>query len=101
MAHSNLLVPTALNMKGDVAGNWKSFKDQWQNCEIACLRFGTERSERKIGNAESRDGKDCYEILQRLPDSESHTTVKAKTVHDYNSKCAMCNDFSHTNKRNH
>jgi len=34
MANSNLPVPIAMSVKGDLANNWKCFKDQWQNYEI-------------------------------------------------------------------
>ena len=75
MADSNLPLPMAMNMKGDVASNWKFFKDQWQNNDIASGLAQKEANVR-LTTLKVVIGKDCYEILQRLPDSENKTTVE-------------------------
>ena len=75
MADSNLPLPMAMNMKGDVASNWKFFKDQWQNNDIASGLAQKEANVR-LTTLKVVMGKDCYEILQRLPDSENKTTVE-------------------------
>ena len=103
IANSYLPVPPALNMTGDVASDWKFFKDRWQNYEIAS-GLAQKHMNVRLATLKVMMGKDCYEILQRLPDSESHTTVEAKAVHDYISnmtnavyehisKCAIRNEF--------
>ena len=74
MSNSNLPVPIAMNMKGDVASNWKSFKDQWQNYEIVSS-LAQKEANIQLATLKVVMGKDCYEILQRLPDSENKTTV--------------------------
>jgi len=75
MANSYLFVPIAMNMKGDVASNWKFFKEQWQNYEVASGLAQKEANVRLATLTVVTD-KDCYEILQRLPDSESKTMVE-------------------------
>ena len=75
MSNSYLFVPIAMNMKGDVASNWKFFKDQWQNCEVPSGLAQKEANVR-LATLTVVMGKDCYEILQRLLDSESKTTVE-------------------------
>jgi len=77
MANSNLPVPIAMNMQDDVASNWKFFKDQWQNYEIASSLAQKEAYVR-LATLKVVMGRDCYEILQRLPDSGNKTPVDGK-----------------------
>ena len=64
-----------MNLKGDVTSNWKFFKAQWQNYEIAS-GLAQKESNVRLATLNVSMGKDCYEILQRLPDSENKTTVE-------------------------
>jgi len=59
MANSNLPVPLAMNMKGYVASNWKFFKDQWQNYEIAS-GLAQKPVNVRLATLKVVMGKDCY-----------------------------------------
>lgn len=37
MASTDLYVPAPMVMKGDLRGNWKFFKPQWSNYQIATV----------------------------------------------------------------
>ena len=64
-----------MNLKGDVTSNWKFFKAQWQNYEIAS-GLAQKESNVRLATLNVSMGKDCYEILQRLPDFENKKTVE-------------------------
>ena len=74
MTYAQLPMPFAMDMKGDVAGNWMFFKHQWRNYEIASGLAQKDESVRLV-TLNVVMGKDCYDVLRRLPDSANHTTV--------------------------
>ena len=74
MAYAHLPMPFAMDMKGDVAGNWKFFKDQWRNYEIAS-GLAQKDADVRLATQNLVMGKDCYNVLRHLPDSANHTTV--------------------------
>jgi hypothetical protein len=69
MACKDLPVPAPMLVKGDVKGNWKIFKAQWLNYEIA-----TELSKKdatiRIAPFLTIMGKDCFQIYENLPLTE-------------------------------
>jgi len=74
MAYAHIPTPLAMDMKGDVASNWRFFKDQWQNFEIAS-GLAQKDAHVRLATLKVVMGKECYDVLQRLPDSANHTTV--------------------------
>jgi len=75
-ADSNLPVSPAMNMKGDIASNWKFFKDQWQNYKI------TSGLAQKEANVRTAPPKSCWVMVatrfcRGYQTLESHTTVVA------------------------
>ena len=61
----NFLLPSPMNCRGDVAGNWDFFKQQWNDYEIAT---GLDKRDESIRLATLRSamGRDCLQIFLNL-----------------------------------
>ncbi|XP_061185196.1 uncharacterized protein K02A2.6-like [Saccostrea echinata] len=66
MASKDLPVPAPMVVKGDIRGNWKFFKSQWANYEIATGLVKKEQPIR-IATILTVMGKDCFQIYENLP----------------------------------
>lgn len=62
---SELPIPSPINVKGDLKGNWKFFKSQWMNNEIA-TGLGKKQDAIRIATILTVIGKDCYHIYENL-----------------------------------
>ena len=73
MATSRLPVPAPMELTGDMKANWKFFKAQWDNYEIAT---GLDEKEEKVRVATllSVMGKDCFQIFQHMEMSDTDRT---------------------------
>ena len=58
-------VPAPMPIKGDLRGNWKFFKAQWQNYEVATGLNEKEEAVR-ITTLLTLIGKDCFQVFQNL-----------------------------------
>ena len=65
-ARSELPVPAPMSIKGDTKGNWKFFRSQYSNYEIATGLDGKDDNIR-VATLLTIMGKDCYQIYESLP----------------------------------
>ena len=64
-ARDGIPVPAAVEVKSDMAGNWRFFKDQWVNYNIATGLC--EKDEKiRVATLLTVMGKDCYQIFTNL-----------------------------------
>lgn len=66
MASKDLPVPAPMVVKGDMRGNWKFFKSQWSNYQIATGLVKKEMPVR-LATLLTVMGKDCFQIYENLP----------------------------------
>ena len=62
---SNFPIPAPVEYKGDVISNWKFFRMQWEDYEIA-TQLNTKSSQIRIATLRSIMGKECLRIHQHL-----------------------------------
>ncbi|XP_011437820.3 retrovirus-related Pol polyprotein from transposon 297 [Magallana gigas] len=65
VVRSELPIPLPMNVKGDLKGNWKFFKSQWMNYEIA-TGLDKKHDAIRIATLLTVIGKDCYHIYENL-----------------------------------
>ena len=65
-ARSELPVPAPMSIKGDSKGNWKFFRSQYSNYEIATVLYRKDDNIRVATLLTIMD-KDCYQIYEILP----------------------------------
>ena len=61
----NFPLPSAMNSRGDVAGNWQFFRKQWIDYEIATALIHSKETIR-IATLRSAMGRDCRQIFLNL-----------------------------------
>ena len=61
----NFPLPSAMNCRGDVAGNWEFFRQQWSDYEIATGLIHREETIR-LATLRSAMGRDCLQIFLNL-----------------------------------
>ena len=66
MARSTLPAPESMNMKGDLATNWETFKDSWTNYAIA-TELEKKTDSVVVATLLTVMGKECYKIYKNLP----------------------------------
>ena len=66
MAYKDLPVSSPMLVKGNIKGNWKFFKLQWSNYEIATDLVKKEKPIR-IATLLTIMDKDCFQIYKNLP----------------------------------
>ncbi|XP_041472642.1 uncharacterized protein K02A2.6-like [Lytechinus variegatus] len=74
-ASSNFPVPSPMDMKGDLRGNWKFFQSQWENYEIA-LELDKKPDKVRVATLVSLIGKECYKLYTTLEESQKTTTTQ-------------------------
>ena len=62
---SNFPIPAPMECKGDIIGNWKFFRMQWEDYEIA-TQLNTKSSQIRMATLRSIMGKECLRIYQHL-----------------------------------
>ena len=62
---NNFPLPSAMNCRGDVAGNWEFFRQQWCDYEIATGLIHREETIR-LATLKSAMGRDCLQIFPNL-----------------------------------
>ena len=70
---SNLPIPAPMECKGDLSGNWKFFRMQWEDYETA-TQLCTQSSQIRMATLRSVMGKECLRIYQHLQTFEAIKT---------------------------
>lgn len=89
MARTSIPPPLSMEMKGDIATNWETFKDSWENYAIA-----TELTKKPpnviVATLLTVMGNECFKVYKNLPlteeEKKSAETILEKLTEEFQSK---------------